>query len=65
MLWVSIEVYIPSQESERSFLCMLWVSIEVYIPSQESERACICMLWVSVLSLSTILIYHFGITPTV
>jgi hypothetical protein len=29
-----IEVYIPSQESERS-------CIEVYIPSQESERSCI------------------------
>ena len=36
-----IDVSIPSQESERSCICVLGVS------SQESERSCICVLGVS------------------
>jgi hypothetical protein len=33
--------------------------IEVHISSQESRRSCICVLEVTILSLSTILIFHF------
>ena len=43
-----IDVSIPSQESERSCICVLGVS------SQESERSCICVLGVSNFPLSTI-----------
>jgi hypothetical protein len=50
---------VPSQESERSCICVLGV------PSQESERSCICVLRVSILSLSMILIFDFGIVPSV
>ena len=35
--------------------------IEVPVPRQESEPSCICVLGVSILSLSTILIFDFGI----
>ena len=38
---------------------------EVSVPSQESERSCICMLGVSILPLSMILIFDFGIVPTI
>ena len=38
---------------------------EVPIPSQESERTCICEIVVSILPLSAILIFDFGIVPTV
>ena len=34
------------------------------IPSQESEQLCICELEVLILPLSTILIFEFGIVPT-
>jgi len=37
--------------------------IEVSVP-RESERSCICVLGVSILPLSTILIFGFGIVPT-
>jgi hypothetical protein len=50
---------VPSQESERSCICVLGV------PSQESERSCICVLGVSILPLSMILIFDFGIVPSV
>jgi hypothetical protein len=43
-----IDVSIPSQESERSCICVLGVS------SQESERSCICVLGVLNFPLSTI-----------
>jgi hypothetical protein len=39
--------------------------IEVSVPSQISQRSCICVLEVSILPLSTILIFDFGIVPTV
>ena len=35
---------------------------EVCVPSQGSERSCICVLKVSTLTLSTILIFEFGIS---
>jgi hypothetical protein len=38
---------------------------EVSVPSQESEQSCICMLGVSILPLSMILIFDFGIVPTI
>ena len=39
--------------------------IEVSLPSQESDgQSCICVLGVSMLSLSTILIFDFGIVST-
>jgi hypothetical protein len=37
----------------------------LHVPSQESERSCIRVLGVSILPLSTILIFDFGIVPTV
>ena len=39
--------------------------IEVPVPSQGSWRSCICELVVSIWLLSTILIFDFGIIPTV
>jgi hypothetical protein len=36
---------VPSQETERSCICVLGV------PSQETERSCICVLGVSILPL--------------
>jgi hypothetical protein len=41
------------------------ILIEVSIPRQESEWSCICVIVVSVLPLSGILIFYFGIVPTV
>ena len=38
--------------------------IEVPVPSQKSERSCMYALGVSILPLSTILIFDFGIAPT-
>ena len=38
---------------------------EVPVSSQENERPCICVLEISILLLSTILIFDFGIVPTV
>jgi hypothetical protein len=38
---------------------------EVSVPSQENEQLCICVSGVSILPLSTILIFYFGIVPTV
>ena len=35
--------------------------IEVHVPSQESEQTCIFVLVISMLSLSTGLIFYFGI----
>ena len=35
------------------------------VPSQESEWSCTCLLRVLIVPLSTILIYDFGIVPTV
>ena len=35
------------------------------MPSQKSDRLCICLIGLSILSLSTILIFDFGIFPTV
>ena len=37
----------------------------LHVPSQESERSCFRVLGVSILPLSTILIFDFGIVPTV
>ena len=37
--------------------------IKVYVPFQKSERSCICVVGVSILSLSTILIFYFGVVP--
>ena len=52
---------VPSQESERSCICVLGVHfIEVPAPGQESERSCICVLEVSILSLSTNFLWDFG-----
>jgi uncharacterized protein YpmS len=50
MCLLSIEVTVPSQESEWSCICVLGLSmlylclrfIEVTVPSQESEWSCIC-----------------------
>ena len=55
---------VPSQESERSYICVLGVSLPsqesershicvlgVLLPSQESERSNICVLGVSLPSL--------------
>jgi hypothetical protein len=40
-------INVPSQESERSCICVLKVHfIKVPVPSQESERSCICVLGV-------------------
>ena len=39
--------------------------IEVSVPSNESKRSCICVLEVSILPLSKILIFDFGIIPSV
>ena len=39
--------------------------IEMSVPSQESERSCICVLGATILSFSTILVFDFGIVPTV
>ena len=36
-----------------------------YRPSKDTEGSCICVLGVSILPLSTILIFYFGIVPTV
>ena len=58
-----IDVSIPSQESERSCICVLGVSSQeserscicvLGVSSQESERSCICVLGVSNFPLSTI-----------
>jgi len=55
------EALVPSQESDRSCICMLGVSL----PSQESDQSCICMLGVSILHLSTILVLDFGTVSTI
>ena len=34
------------------------------VPSQESARSCICVLGVSMLTVSTIVIFDFGVVPT-
>ena len=39
--------------------------IEVHVTNQKSKRWCICVLEESILPLSTILIFDFGIDPTV
>ena len=39
--------------------------IEVSVSRHESERSCIYVLGVSILPLSTILIFDFGVGPTV
>ena len=39
--------------------------IEVPVPSQKIDQSCICVYGVSILPLSTILIFDFGIVPTV
>ena len=39
--------------------------IEVPVPSQESEMPCTCVLGASILSLSTVIIFDFGIVPMV
>ena len=39
--------------------------VEVPAPCQESDRSCICVLVISTLTLSMILIFDFGILPTI
>ena len=39
-----IEMPVPSQESERSCICVLGLLILLPVPSQESARSCICVL---------------------
>ena len=39
--------------------------IGVSVPRQESEQLCICVLWAPTFPLSRILIFDFGIVPTV
>ena len=39
--------------------------IKLPVPNQGSEQSCICVLEASILSFSTILIFNFGIVPTV
>ena len=39
--------------------------IQVPVPNQESDRSYMCVLGGSILPLSTILIFDFGIVPTV
>ena len=34
------------------------------VPSQESARSCICVLGVSMLTVPTIVIFDFGVVPT-
>jgi hypothetical protein len=34
---------VPSQESERSCICVLGLLILLPVPSQKSERSCICV----------------------
>ena len=50
-------------------MCLWYICIKItqskYVTSQESERSCICVLGISILPLSTILIFDFGIVPTV
>ena len=61
---VIVTKLVPSQESERSYICVLGVSLPsqesershicvlgVLLPSQESERSNICVLGVSLPSL--------------
>jgi len=43
----------------------LTLFIEVPVSSQYSKRSCICVFGVSNLSLSAVLIFHFGIVPRV
>ena len=42
-------------------------SVYIYyaVPSQGCQRSCICVLGISILPLCTILIFYFGIFPTV
>ena len=37
---LDVGVYVPSQESQRSYIC---VRCRVYVPSQESQRSYICV----------------------
>ena len=49
----------------RGHTSFLVFFIEMHLPSQESERSCFCVLEILILPLSTILIFDFGIVPTV
>ena len=46
------------------YLCVRGI-VTKPVPSQESERSCICVLGVSILNLSAILLFDYGIVPTV
>jgi hypothetical protein len=55
----------PHQFTKRGTSLVLPLCIEVPVPSQSSKRSCICLLVVSIVPLSIILIFDFGIVPTV
>jgi hypothetical protein len=61
LLIIEVEEYLKilkgqSEESPRT--------AEFEVPTLESERSCMCVLEVSILSLSTVLIFDFGMDST-
>jgi hypothetical protein len=70
---VSLQKIVEKKIGVNSLRCEVWehkasltspLFTEVPVPSQTSEGSCICVLGVLILNLSTILIFDFGIVPT-
>jgi hypothetical protein len=57
---MTASVHKKGRRAPLKYTLILPLFIDVSVPSKESERLCIFVLKVSILTLSTILVLHFG-----